>query len=355
MNTMNSSSALQRLSDLLVKANERYEYRKQDVDYHDIWEKEVQSKVNEDEFRDVVDADIFGSPSDGGRTINEARMRSYVKKYSEVFQAKTIMLDIIEDSEKTDFTVFKIFVDAIDELKKCQVISARHPNSFEENLITIYFDQKKSNWNWSTFDAELESKGIYTIISGFLEIYNLKFSANIYLQEEFLGRLKKNFESMLNEVDDSALSKDLKQFFTYKLEELIKAIRRYQLDGSEGLKKVTQEFICDFGIIQSKLNSEDRRNPVAKKVISRFVQLNTILGLNVLSTFGGIPEIDAYWLPKISKFFESTESAEVISIGEKFSLEEIIEESVRRISGYEQHFLEGKAKPKALPAGDDTE
>lgn len=91
--TMNSSSALQRLSDLLDKANERYEYRKHDVNYHDIWEKEVQSKVNEDEFRNVVDVGIFDGLGDDGKIINETRMRSYVNKYSKVFQAKTIMLD----------------------------------------------------------------------------------------------------------------------------------------------------------------------------------------------------------------------------------------------------------------------
>lgn len=77
------------------------------------------------------------------------------------------------------------------------------------------------------------------------------------------------------------------------------------------------------------------------------------MGLGTVASIVGFAVDMETLIPKFTNYLESPNNIEVIIFEQDLSISEIIQESVRQFENYEQHILEGKAEPKALPPGSD--
>ena len=62
----------------------------------------------------------------------------------------------------------------------------------------------------------------------------------VFLEQDFLDQLKTEFQSLSDSILNSTLSNELKKFLIEKVEDILAAIRRYHIDGTEGLTKAAQ-------------------------------------------------------------------------------------------------------------------
>ena len=51
---------------------------------------------------------------------------------------------------------------------------------------------------------------------------------------------------------------------TKQIENILYAIRRYSIDGTEGLEKAIKSFFSDLAIVESHLDNKDKKNPIYK-------------------------------------------------------------------------------------------
>lgn len=78
--------------------------------------------------------------------------------------------------------------------------------------------------------------------------------------------LKSEFDELSNKVLESDLSKELKTYLSVLIENILKAIRKYTVDGMQGLEEAAKSLAYDLLIIEPKLKEGDKQNPVLKKL-----------------------------------------------------------------------------------------
>jgi hypothetical protein len=169
------------------------------------------------------------------------------------------------------------------------------------------------------------------------------------LESEFLDGLKDEFNSLLDEILRSDLSKNLKTFLIKQIEDILYAIRRYSIDGSDGLEKVTKSFVSNLVTIESHLDKKDKKNSIYRKSVSGIIVLLRFLQPNsIYDILGVVPAIDDYYRPRIEEFIKNRQEIEG-RIDEKFTIAKIIERSLQLSNKQPQKSLLGKDQ-KSLPS-----
>jgi hypothetical protein len=311
---MKYSSALQRLWDILKRADEIARYEKNNT-------------IHEGHRIDPEDITIYA-------------WGAILKASGFHYEEKSAL-----------FKFYRLIDEAIEEAKQVKDIGDRDRRKLD-TLPDFFLDEKILKMEWNLFKSHLEDNDIWRFIRLFAILYEKEFPVFPFLEKDLLEKIKNSFQKNLDEVIASNLSKDLQDFLVDKLENLLKAIRRYQIDGSEGLKKVAQNIISDLTLIGSSIKSEDRENPILQKFVSRVSIFSRILGISsVASIIGFTADIDSI-LAKYTRYLEHPEA--IVVIEGELSVSESIKESVMQFEEYGQPIIEGKEEPKALPPGSDN-
>ena len=103
------------------------------------------------------------------------------------------------------------------------------------------------NITWKDFAKYIDDGNIIDLLHSLADHYHTQ-NPTIFLESDFLDGLKNQFNSLLDEIVDSDLSNILKRFLTKQIEDILYAIRRYSIDGSEGLEKAIKSFFSDLAI-----------------------------------------------------------------------------------------------------------
>jgi hypothetical protein len=95
-----------------------------------------------------------------------------------------------------------------------------------------------------------------------LAYFHAKNSPVILFLKEFIDKLSGEFESLRNKVLKSDLSKEFKIFLIVRIEDILKAIRIFHIDGTEGLQKAAKSFVSDLVMTEHSLKVGDKKSPI---------------------------------------------------------------------------------------------
>ena len=148
---------------------------------------------------------------------------------------------------------------------------------------------------WNNFATYLTDKNVLIALSA-LAHYMDNQEPKKFLDQDFLIKLKSEFDELSNKVLESDLSKELKTYLSVLIENILKAIRKYTVDGIQGLEEAAKSLAYDLLIIEPKLKEGDKQNPVLKKVIATGLSLVTFITPNLYDLIGVVPALhDEIW------------------------------------------------------------
>lgn len=201
---------------------------------------------------------------------------------------------------------------------------------------------------WNTFAAPIEGKNVLNTLDALADFFSSQNPA-IFLEQDFLERLNDEFGNLLGRIIESNLSKELKRFLIERIEDILKAIRRYHIDGTEGLEKAIKSLVSDLVMTEHSLQDKDKDNPVYKKVKSWVISLLIYIAPSPYDIIGAVPDIDDYWEPKFEELAVGREKVEQI-IWETPTIQEAFEKASNTFDRQPQKSIAGSRELKALPA-----
>jgi hypothetical protein len=145
-----------------------------------------------------------------------------------------------------------------------------------------------------------------------------------------------------------------KSFIVKRIEDILVAIRRYHIYGSEGLEKAAKALVSDIGMVEHSLESSDRDNPVYKKVVGwRSGILIFLTPTNIYDVSSVAPYFQDFLMPKIEEVVAGCEKI-MQMIGESFTIQDVFEKARGVFDTKDPKSLMGAKELKALPASKDA-
>jgi hypothetical protein len=205
---------------------------------------------------------------------------------------------------------------------------------------------------WKDFAKFIDDGNIIDLLHFVADHYHTQNPA-IFLESGFLDGLKNQFNSLLDEIIDSDLSNNLKRFLTKQIEDILYAIRRYSIDGTEGIEKATKLFVSNLVMVEKSIDKEDKKNSLYTKCLAGVSSLLVILRPSPYDIIGVVPAIDDYYRPRIEEFIKNWQEVEE-NIDETSTITEIMEKSLQLSNKQPQKSLSGKEQ-KSLPSSQINE
>lgn len=202
--------------------------------------------------------------------------------------------------------------------------------------------------SWQVFASHIESRGVLIALDALANYFHTQNPA-IFLEQDFLENLNSEFEVLLNNVLESDLSKELKLFLIKRIEDILAAIRRYNIDGTEGLKKSAQALVSDLMITEHILKDVDKKNPTYMNVETLFLSLLLYITPTPWDIIGAVPDIDGFWVPKYEELVAGQKKVEQI-VCEAPKIQDAFEKASNTFNRQPQKSLTGSKTVKALPA-----
>lgn len=200
---------------------------------------------------------------------------------------------------------------------------------------------------WQTFAQHIESGSILATLDALANYFYLQ-TQTMALEESFLRRLNAEFELLFNEVLYSSLSTDFKGYLTDQLEGILRSIRRYSIDGTEGLEQAVQLMIARLVMIEHRFKDEDKKNPLYTRIKAWVMSVSLYLSLSSeMSSI--ISDMNAFWIPKFEELSTGREKLEQI-IWETSTIQEAFARAAHLFNRQPQRWLAGIGEPKELPA-----
>jgi hypothetical protein len=132
-----------------------------------------------------------------------------------------------------------------------------------EKLSDYFTNKDFTDVKWIDFKNFIDDGNYIEVLKSWADHYHTQ-NPTIFLESDFLDGLKNQFNSLLDEIIASDLSNNLKKFLTKQIENILYAIRRYSIDGTEGLEKAIKSFFSNLAIVESHLDNKDKKNPIYK-------------------------------------------------------------------------------------------
>lgn len=250
------------------------------------------------------------------------------------------------------FELYSLTSEAFKEAERLdKVRTKKHYGRLLEDIVDFFGSPGFYSITWHTFQEELLNKRILVSLDSLAESYSNQFPKAVVLNKNALDIIYTKFSKLSKDVTESDLPDNLKSFLFEAIERMLSELRRYNLDGTEGLQRVSKDLISDWLTIAPKIPENEVKKPIMKRTLSWFGVLNSFLGVNLLALMDVVP---AYF-PTIEKLMEVQEIIEAKSINRTLSLQEIICEATDLFNEKDIKALEGVREPKALPPGEDIE
>lgn len=283
--------------------------------------------------------------------IEERKSKS--KDKSEAVYAFEVLVSAMGFPSSEPYHILEIYSLANAALKEAgkldKVRTKKHYKALLEDVVDFFSDPRLHNRTWVDFQGLLLERRILISLDSLADSYSNQFPRLLLLEEKEVNIIYEKFTKLSQEIIQSNLSEALKNFLLDSIERMLNALRRYKLDGTEGLQKVSKELISDWITIEPKLSEQEVKKPVLRKTLAWFATLNSFLGVNLLSLMGVAPT----YLPTVQKLIKMQEVVEMKSINQDLSLQQIICEATEMLNERDVRALEGVKEPKALPPGED--
>jgi hypothetical protein len=202
---------------------------------------------------------------------------------------------------------------------------------------------------WKTFLDEIERGHYMGILSPLAREFR-KHNPKIFLEKDFLERFNIDLTKLINEVLESELSPDLKKYIINKIEDLTQSIRRYLIDGTDGLEKIVKSVMCDLTLSEYNLTDRDKKNSKYKKFRSIAFAMLHFCTPTLWDITGFVPDYQQFWKPTYEEFIKGQEEIERISEKHTNILEIIRDSEIQKICIYKKEIkqIEGSEEQKVL-------
>jgi hypothetical protein len=217
-----------------------------------------------------------------------------------------------------------------------------------EGLHQIFILNHAWGTQWNTFATHISNSGILITLDALANYFHSQ-NPTIFLEQDFLEKLNSEFESILNRICQSDLSKDLQRFLIKRLEDILQSIRRYYVDGTEGLEKAAQSLVSDLVMKEHVLKDEDKKDPLYKRIRAWLLGFLLYIAPSPYDIIGAVPDINDFWVPKFEELVAGCEKVEQISC-ETPTLQEAFEKASSIFDRQPQKSITGGKELKALPA-----
>lgn len=220
-----------------------------------------------------------------------------------------------------------------------------------EELHHVFVVHHLWNTKWETFATYIENKGVLNTLDALADFFNSQNPA-IFLEQDFLEKLNGEFRNLLDRILKSDLSKELKIFLIERIEDILKAIRRYHIDGTEGLEKATKSLVSDLVMVEHSLEDNDKNNPLYKRVKAWGLSLLIYIAPSPYDIIGAVPDIHEFWVPKFEELAAGHKKVEQI-ICDTSTIQEAFEKASNIFDKQQQKSIAGRDL-KALPASKEN-
>jgi hypothetical protein len=132
-------------------------------------------------------------------------------------------------------------------------------------LNTIFSTSVIWSTPWIDFETQIRDKNILSVLNA-LANYSHDQNPRVLLEEDILVEIENEFQSLLDNLRNTNLSHDLKKILINNIENIVAAIRTYNLNGTEGLEKSTKSLLSDLLMVENNIKEEDKINPVYNSV-----------------------------------------------------------------------------------------
>jgi hypothetical protein len=207
---------------------------------------------------------------------------------------------------------------------------------------------------WNILSHHIESRNVLNTLDALADFFHAQ-DPLVFLEQDFLDKLKTEFQSLSDSIINSSLSNELKRFLTEKIEDILTAIRRYHIDGTEGLKKAAQSLVSDLVMTEYKIKDADKKNPVYNKAKGWFLGILLLLvPTSPYDIIGAAPDIYGFWIPKFEELVAGQKKIEQIAC-ETPTIQGVLEKSADVFDRQPQKNITGSAELKALPASKEED
>ncbi|PSB34744.1 hypothetical protein [Chlorogloea sp. CCALA 695] len=211
-----------------------------------------------------------------------------------------------------------------------------------EDLNTVFITNHIYGSLWKTFADHIESGNVLNTLDA-LANYLHSQEPKIFLEQNFLTELRNELEELLNKVLKSDLSKELQKYLSVRIENILKAIRIYNIDGTKGLEDAAKSLLNDLLLTEHKLKDEDKQNPIYTQVKAWGINLTIFL----TSMIGVVPDICEFWIPNFQVLAADSEKiAEILS--EESDIQEVFKKASDILKQEPNKSISAKEQ-KALP------
>jgi hypothetical protein len=171
---------------------------------------------------------------------------------------------------------------------------------------------------------------------------------DVILKQNFIYDTKSYLETLILEVDRSELSNKLKKYIKQKVRDILRAIERYDITGSDAIRKATDSFVSEFSLIENSFSDKDKKNPTLKNVKSTIASLFfAFITPTIFDLVGVVPEIHQYWMPQIQR--------QINDYSGEFTLQELINNMVDNFKKESPNLLSGRDQKALPPYREDSE
>ena len=199
---------------------------------------------------------------------------------------------------------------------------------------------------WQLVADYLESKNVLVILDALADSFSAR-NPTLFLEQSFLEQLDEQFQELLSVILNSDLSRELKKFLIKRVEDILKAIRNYYINGTEGVEKATKSFVSDLVLSEDKFRSEDKNNSVYKRAKAAVLGMLVCLNPGPYDIIGAVPNIYEFWIPKIEELTICTNEIERL-INEDLTIQECLQKASNVFDKQQQKSITGKDQ-KILP------
>lgn len=213
-----------------------------------------------------------------------------------------------------------------------------------DELHGVFATNHLASAKWATFASLIETKNILNTLDALSDFFHSQ-NPRMILEEDFLEKLNNEFMSLLNQILQSELPRELQRFLLDRIENILNAIRKYHIDGTDGLEKAIKSLVSDLVMTESTLKDEDRMNPVFNGIRAWSIGLLIWITPTPYDMIGAVPDIHDFWIPKFEQLQERVDAVKgKMSISKKaVSIQEVSsvfsEESQKIICGGEDQKL----------------
>jgi hypothetical protein len=210
-------------------------------------------------------------------------------------------------------------------------------------LNTIFTTNVIWSTPWINFEVQIRDKNILSILNA-LANYSHDQNPRFLLEEDILVKIETEFQSLLNELGSASLSHDLKKIIINNIENIITAIKTYNLSGTEGLEKAAKSLLSDLLMVENNIKDEDKINPVYN--LARAWGLSIVLWITP-------PPYSEVWKPTFEKLNTDVQQVRQMLSEAPTNIQEAFQKASHG-SSEPQKRLPGETDRKSLPPSKDV-